>query len=68
LTFAHGRYLLEKAMRVREFDFMSRLAEVIPVRRVVPHTDLAHLDELCERILRDFRHSAAFVGGTAGAT
>lgn len=68
LTFAHGRYLLEKPMRAREFDFMSRLAEVIPVRRVVPHTDLAHLDELCERILQDFRHSAAFVEGSAGAT
>jgi hypothetical protein len=56
LTNAHGRHLVERPMRTREFDLLSRVAEVIPVRRVVPHTDLARLDELCDRVLQDFRH------------
>ena len=57
LTNAHGRHLVERPMRTREFDLLSRIAEVIPVRRVVPRSDLARLDELCEKILHDFRLS-----------
>jgi hypothetical protein len=60
LTNAHGRHLVERSMRTREFDLLSRVAEVVPVRRVVPHIDFVRLDELCERILHDFRHTPEF--------
>ena len=57
LANAHGRYLLEKSMRVREFEVLSQVARQIPVCRVIPHKDLYRLNDLCETIIDDFRNS-----------
>lgn len=54
LTNAHGRYLVDTEMREREFTLASRIVQQIPVRRVVPHTDLARLDRMVDLILDDF--------------
>lgn len=57
LANAHGRYLLEKAMRVQEFELLSQVARHIPVRRAIPHIDLHRLNDLCEAMIDDFRNS-----------
>ena len=58
LANAHGRYLLEKPMRAREFEFLSQVARQIPVRRAIPHTDLHRLNDLCKAMIDDFRDSS----------
>ncbi|HKE57224.1 MAG TPA: hypothetical protein VKB46_10995 [Pyrinomonadaceae bacterium] len=55
LTNAHGRYLLDKPMRAKEFELLSRLNERVVVKRVVPHAAIDRLDQLTELILRDFQ-------------
>jgi hypothetical protein len=51
----YGNYLLEPAMRAKEFTVLSRLVERVPVRRVNPHVDPARLSRLCDAILEDSR-------------
>ena len=46
-------YLLDRSLRSKEFQFLSRLVSRLPVRRVIPHTDPAGLRRLCEAILED---------------
>jgi hypothetical protein len=48
-------YLLDGAMRAREFALLGKLARGVPVRRVIPHEDPARLPALCRAILDDFR-------------
>ena len=47
--------LMDKHMRAREFELLSRVLERVPLRRVTPHSDLARLANLCDRILTDFK-------------
>ena len=47
--------LMDKQMRAREFELLTRLLNNVPVRRVTPHSDIAHIPELCTRILSDFK-------------
>jgi hypothetical protein len=47
-------YLLDAAMRVREFEVLGRLVRRVPLRRVVPHEDPASLAALCRVIREDF--------------
>jgi hypothetical protein len=46
--------LMDKHMRAREFDLLSRVLSRVPLRRVTPHSDSARLSNLCESILSDF--------------
>ena len=46
--------LMDKTMRAREFDLLTRVLNNVPLHRVTPHTDPARLPELCDSILRDF--------------
>jgi hypothetical protein len=46
--------LMDKQMRAREFEVLTRLLASVPVQRVTPHADPARIPELCERILDDF--------------
>ncbi|MFN2407652.1 MAG: serine/threonine protein kinase [Pyrinomonadaceae bacterium] len=46
--------LMDKHMRAREFDLLSRLLSRVPLRRVTPHSDSGRLSNLCDRILSDF--------------
>ncbi|MEN3330139.1 MAG: hypothetical protein V7638_4946, partial [Acidobacteriota bacterium] len=47
--------LMDKNMRAREFELLTRVVSNVPVRRVTPHTDVAHIPKLCTRILTDFK-------------
>jgi hypothetical protein len=48
-------YLLDRDMRAREFDVLSRVLAAVPVRRVRPIADSSKLFELCEMIAADAR-------------
>jgi hypothetical protein len=56
----YTNYLLDKSLRAREFEVLSRLVRHVPVRRVVPHAAPTRIWELCDAILADFAsHSTA---------
>lgn len=46
--------LLDKDLRAQEFGTLARLAARIPLRRVTPPAEVAHLARFCEAILEDF--------------
>jgi hypothetical protein len=46
--------LMEKEMRAREFELLTRVLNNIPLRRVTPHANPARIPELCDSILGDF--------------
>ncbi len=46
---------LDRQQRSREFELLSRVARHVPLRRVQPPDDPAHLPELCAAIARDAR-------------
>lgn len=51
----YGTKLLDKQMRAREFELLSRVLAHVPLRRVTPHTDPGLLAELCNQIVSDFQ-------------
>src|SRR5215203_1889861 len=46
--------LMDKEMRAREFELLTRVLNNVPLRRVVPHADPARIAHLCDSILNDF--------------
>ena len=50
----YATYLMDKEMRAREFELLQRVLTSIPIRRVVPHSDPARIDGLCQAILDSF--------------
>lgn len=46
--------LLDKHMRAREFDVLSRVLQHVPLRRVTPQADPRKLATLCDQLLSDF--------------
>jgi hypothetical protein len=46
--------LMDKHMRAREFELLTRLLNHVALRRVTPHADPARIPELCTRIIDDF--------------
>ena len=48
--------LMDKQMRAREFELLTRVVAKVPLRRVTPHGDPARITQLCDSILRDFEH------------
>jgi hypothetical protein len=51
-------YLLDRDMRAREFDVLSRLLAGVPVRRVRPAADTSKVFALCESISADAKRLA----------
>lgn len=49
----YANYLLDKPMRAREFEVLGRLAERVPLRRLISGADFARLPELCRLIAAD---------------
>src|SRR4051794_18981335 len=47
--------LMDKQMRAREFELLTRVVGNVPMRRVTPHADAGRLDDLCTRIIADFK-------------
>ena len=59
---SYATKLMDKQMRAREFELLTRVLNSVPLRRVTPHTDPARIPELCDSILDDFQlRSAAHV-------
>ena len=50
----YSTYLLDEAMRAREFELLGRVVARLPVRQVNPRADLNTLSGLSEAILEDF--------------
>ena len=50
----YGTKLLDKHMRARQFDQLTRVLAHVPLRRVTPHTDAARIPALCDLLLTDF--------------
>ncbi len=48
--------LMDREMRAREFELLTRVLNSVPLRRVTPHADPARIPELCDIILKDFSH------------
>ena len=51
----YGTKFLDKHMRAREFDVLSRVLQHVPLRRVTPHADPQKLATLCDQLLSDFK-------------
>jgi len=58
--------LMDKQMRAREFELLTRVLKNVRLRRVTPHTDARRIPELCHRILNDFE-SIRTERGSAGS-
>ena len=52
-------YVLDAAMRTREFDVLGRLVSKVPVLSVRASADSAHIEELCNGIAEDERDRRA---------
>ncbi|HLJ24913.1 MAG TPA: hypothetical protein VKT71_12445 [Candidatus Acidoferrales bacterium] len=49
-------YLPDAEVEARDFKLFGRLLRRVPVRRVQPHADAAHLARLCEVVIEDLRN------------
>lgn len=47
-------YLVDAAMRARQFDVLRRLVAQVPVRHVQPPDDLTRIGGLCDALLQDY--------------
>jgi hypothetical protein len=48
--------LMDKQMRAREFELLTRVVSNVPLRRVTPHADPSLIHKLCTRIIADFQN------------
>jgi hypothetical protein len=49
----YSTYLMDRQMRAREFELLSRVLKTVPVREVIPHASAARISELCRLIRED---------------
>jgi hypothetical protein len=52
---SYGGYLLTNGMKARDFGFLGRLVQKVPVRSLIPHADSTRLTQLCDTILKDYQ-------------
>jgi hypothetical protein len=57
---------MDRPMRAREFDLLARVVADVPIRRVVPHGEVANLPRLCEMIVEDVQALAQSAPRPAG--
>lgn len=63
----YANKLLDKNGRAKEFELLGRLRNQLPIRRIIPHEDPAHLFKLCQVIAEDFRQMNAPVLASSAA-
>ena len=51
--------LMDKEMRAREFELLTRVLNNVRLRRVTPHTDPSRIPDLCDSILDDFSRGSS---------
>ncbi len=51
--------LLTREHRAAEFEFLSRLVNQVPCKRLIPHDDATRIGKLCQLIVEDARTAAA---------
>jgi len=51
----YATFLLDKAMRAREFELLDRVIRKVQLRKVIPHTNPAYIEKLCNLIAEDAR-------------
>lgn len=49
---SYATSLLDTEMRAREFDFLGRMLPSVPVLRLEPHVDPAHIEQLVDIVFR----------------
>lgn len=54
VTNTYTNYLLDKQQRAHEFEILSRLVKHIPIRQIMPHSDVSQLPQLLDMVLADF--------------
>ena len=52
---SYANHLLDHQLRAKEFSVLGRLANALPLRRLIPNADPSQLPELCQTILDDVR-------------
>jgi hypothetical protein len=50
----YANKILDRDLRAREFEVLSRLVETVPIRRVYSHTDASRISDLCRVVREDF--------------
>jgi hypothetical protein len=65
VTNTYVNYLLDRGMRAREFDLLSRIVAGIPIRCVRPSADPSAVFDLCEAIAADARRVMVSVPSNA---
>jgi hypothetical protein len=50
----YANKILDRDLRAREFEVLSRLVETVPIRRAFAHTDSSRIGDLCRVIREDF--------------
>jgi hypothetical protein len=50
----YANKILDRDLRAREFEVLSRLVETVPIRRVFPHSNASRIGDLCRVIREDF--------------
>jgi hypothetical protein len=53
--------LMDRQMRAREFELLTRVVNHVRLRRVTPHADPARITELCTQIIADFQSGSSSV-------
>jgi len=64
----YASYLMDKQMRGREFELLSRLLKTIPMREVIPHASATKISELCQIIKEDFHALTQSTVSNPGST
>ena len=57
---SYGNHLLDHRQRAEEFSVLGRLANALPLRRLVPNADPNFLPQLCRTILDEFHRLSFF--------
>jgi hypothetical protein len=52
-------WLLDRTQRGAEFELLTKLVTLVPVRRIVPHADAVRIGALCDLIISDAERLAA---------
>lgn len=56
---SYATNFLDKSLRAKEFEVLSRLVQSVPLRSIAAPNDLARIDSFCEAVVQDVRSLGA---------